>query len=71
MTSTVNTTQNIPRIIINDNCDNCYECLDVCREQAMKVENGKITIDAEKCAFCEDCVDICEHEAITVRWTND
>ena len=36
-------------------CCGIGDCIKVCKQNAMKLENGKIVIDADKCDGCGDC----------------
>ncbi len=46
-----------------DACINCGLCEKVCREDALKIEDGKIIIDREKCNYCGRCVKTCPTDA--------
>lgn len=57
-------TDNIKFIVtIDDNkCDECYDCIDICSEQALfhDIINDKIKWNKADCTRCEQCDDICE-----------
>ena len=36
-------------------CCGVGDCIKVCKQGAMKLENGKVVIDADKCDGCGDC----------------
>ncbi|MHA1765395.1 MAG: phosphoadenosine phosphosulfate reductase domain-containing protein [Promethearchaeota archaeon] len=40
-------------------CNNCKTCVSVCTQNAVKSDNGKITIDSDKCINCYDCITHC------------
>jgi len=45
----------------------CHACVDICPSQAVKVENGKITIYDIFCIYCGACQKVCPEEAIIVQ----
>ncbi len=51
-------------------CMNCQPseapCLKVCRENAIEVLGGAITINNEKCTGCRDCVEVCPDQIIKI-----
>ena len=48
---------------INDNCNNCGQCIEECPENA--ISSGVIhRIDREKCTDCMACVPACVRNAI-------
>ena len=51
-------------------CMNCQPseapCLKVCRENAIEVLGGAITINNEKCTRCGDCVEACPDAIIKI-----
>jgi hypothetical protein len=55
--------EGLPRI--NEKCDMCGECLDICPVDAIK--EGVIT---EKCVGCIACVDICPRGAVKIKETS-
>lgn len=48
---------------VPEKCIQCGLCLKVCREDALRQEDGKIVLDAEKCNYCGRCVKSCPTEA--------
>jgi dissimilatory sulfite reductase (desulfoviridin) alpha/beta subunit len=44
-------------------CIQCGVCEKACREDAISIVDGKITVDYEKCNFCGRCVKACPTEA--------
>ena len=40
-------------------CIGCMKCVETCREDAIIVENGNVTIDKEKCVHCGLCARVC------------
>jgi len=49
---------------INENCINCFDCIDVCPREAITVENDTHVIDQDACTDCGACDDICPAGAI-------
>ncbi|MBO6123055.1 MAG: 4Fe-4S binding protein [Methanobrevibacter sp.] len=51
-------------------CMNCQPsdapCLSACRENAVEVLGGAITINSEKCNKCGDCVEVCPFGIIKI-----
>ena len=47
-------------------CIECYSCVEVCPEQAIKIlpETAKIEINREKCNLCGECVKHCPSKAL-------
>ena len=41
-------------------------CLKACKEDAIEVLGGAITINEKKCAKCGDCVEVCPNEIIQI-----
>jgi Fe-S-cluster-containing hydrogenase component 2 len=41
-------------------------CLKACKENAIEVLGGAITINGEKCTLCRDCVDVCPIDVINI-----
>ena len=51
-------------------CMNCQPsdapCLKVCKNNAVEVLGGAITINSEKCNRCGDCVEVCPINIIKI-----
>jgi Na+-translocating ferredoxin:NAD+ oxidoreductase RNF subunit RnfB len=45
-------------------CISCNKCLNVCKFDAITIENNLAYIDADKCTFCRKCVAECPTNAI-------
>ena len=41
-------------------------CIEICRENAIELLGGAITINGEKCTKCRDCVDVCPINVIKI-----
>lgn len=46
-----------------ESCIHCGVCEKACRHAAIRIENGKITIDRSKCTYCGRCVKSCPVDA--------
>jgi len=54
--------------IDNDKCQGCGECVDICPNEVLVVENEKAIVkNPDDCAGCESCVETCPEEAIKVE----
>ena len=40
-------------------CIECMKCVESCREDAITVKNGQVSIDKEKCVHCGLCAKVC------------
>ena len=51
-------------------CMNCQPsdapCLKICKENAIEVLGGAITINSEKCNLCRECVEACPSGIIKI-----
>ena len=62
----------IPEIVVNDNCNGCGKCAEVCVRNVLKVESGKVDVDdILACSMCMECVKACEENAIRVEETEN
>lgn len=46
-----------------EKCEGCGMCVDICKEKAISIEDGKPVINPEKCANCGDCITSCLADA--------
>jgi len=53
----------------SDLCRKCYTCVRYCTMKAIKIENGKASIEEENCIQCGQCVKNCPQQA--KRTTNE
>ena len=65
-------------ININNDCNKCMECVEVCQNEVLTEElinTAKNSLNSElyyfrkyvpECTYCESCVDICEQKAIWI-----
>ena len=57
-----------PGVSSEDPCTGCEACVRVCRENAVRLDDGQtfgVAIDPDRCARCGKCVDVCPAGAIT------
>jgi ferredoxin len=47
-------------------CCGCGACIDVCLNNAIRLQNGKAWINQAKCTSCQCCVEVCPTNALTV-----
>ncbi len=53
------------RHVIEETCDHCCQCIDVCRMDAIHAD---ASYDAGECIMCMDCVAICPPQATAFKW---
>lgn len=62
---------------IDNNCDHCMECVEVCKNGILTEDyiniflmlkhfNNHLRIHAWECTCCKSCEDICEQNVITI-----
>ena len=51
-----------------DRCEACSDCVDVCPEDAVFMEEGVARFDLEACVGCGECIAVCEHGALKILW---
>jgi pyruvate formate lyase activating enzyme len=51
---------------IDNLCDGCGRCVEVCEPQAIAVEAKRIKIDRELCDLCGRCVEVCAPAALKI-----
>ncbi|RLI82173.1 DNA-directed RNA polymerase subunit D [Archaeoglobales archaeon] len=62
----------IPEITIDEKCNSCKNCVEVCPRNVFEVEDGKISVKRpENCSMCMECVQVCEQSGIEVKETNN
>lgn len=47
----------------NEKCKGCTNCMKRCPTQAIRLKDGKASIDIKKCIHCGECIKICPYEA--------
>lgn len=47
-------------------CEKCGRCVERCKQDALRMENGAIAIDYDKCVLCGYCSSVCPAFAIKV-----
>lgn len=54
------------KLLVEDWCEGCGECVGKCSFGAMRLEGGRATVDAVKCMLCGYCARACPHFCIKV-----
>lgn len=49
-----------------DKCKGHEDCVDVCPDMAITMEDGKAIIDPDLCEDCGECVYVCPEKAIAI-----
>ena len=57
-------TRNAPPEFRREQCQQCYECLEIDCPALTKAEDGMVQIDPTRCTGCNLCVDRCAYEAL-------
>jgi len=55
--------------INEEKCQGCGECVDICPNEVLGLENEKAVVVNDDCAGCESCVETCPEDSITVEET--
>lgn len=50
-----------------ENCKDCYRCIRECPVKAIRIEDNKASIIAERCVYCGHCTQICPTGAKKIR----
>jgi len=50
--------------LITSNCTGCTKCVRVCPTEALRVRNGKVSLDEKRCIDCGNCITACDFDAI-------
>lgn len=50
-----------------ENCQDCYKCIRECPVKAIRMENNKASIIAERCVYCGHCTQVCPTGAKKIR----
>ena len=58
-----------PELCDESLCEACGDCVDVCPEAAVQLEEGVARFDHEACVGCAECIAICRHGALKIQWT--
>jgi len=49
-------------------CDACGDCVDICPEDAVCLDQGVAHFDLDACVGCAECIAICSSHAIKIQW---
>lgn len=50
-------------ILDEQKCTGCTTCLKHCPTEAIRIRNGKATINSDRCIDCGECIRVCPHKA--------
>ncbi|MBN2807075.1 MAG: 4Fe-4S binding protein [Prolixibacteraceae bacterium] len=53
-------------IVDHDQCIRCTHCVKVCPTEAIRIENGLVSIREDRCVDCGECVRACPQKAIDI-----
>ena len=51
-------------------CTGCVACCRACPTRAIRVRDGRQTVDAAVCIDCGECIRACPHDAVTARMSS-
>ncbi|MFA6308923.1 MAG: aldo/keto reductase [Clostridia bacterium] len=54
------------RLHIDSFCEGCGKCAERCKQNAIKIKNGKAVVDGKKCTLCSYCAAVCPQFAIKI-----
>lgn len=65
--------KNMPKIVVNDTCDACGDCVEECPRNILEIisKKGLSVTDVKKCSMCHICEDVCSVGAISVDKEED
>jgi len=49
--------------LVKDKCMGCTTCLRHCPTEAIRIKDGKATINSDRCIDCGECIRVCPHGA--------
>lgn len=58
---------NFSIMLDKDKCRGCTYCMKRCPTQAIRLKEGKASIDIKKCIHCGECVKVCPYEAYSAE----
>jgi dissimilatory sulfite reductase (desulfoviridin) alpha/beta subunit len=47
-----------------ESCSLCQACVEICREGALFLREGKIVLDSSRCLYCGQCIKVCPPRAL-------
>lgn len=60
--------KNVPHVAINENCDDCGKCVEVCPRNIFTWVNDRVMIgDDMDCSYCKLCLEACERNGIEIE----
>ena len=58
-------------VVNQDKCTGCEECISVCPESAISLQDGRAFIDNTKCIGCGECMGNCPVQAQEIDWRTE
>lgn len=56
-------------VIDNKKCTICGECVDVCPENVLVIEDSILKfVNPEACTMCAECESVCPEDAVTIHY---
>lgn len=49
--------------LISDKCHGCTHCLNYCPTEAIRIRDGKASINPDRCIDCGECIRVCKNKA--------
>ncbi|MBR6633591.1 MAG: 4Fe-4S binding protein [Clostridia bacterium] len=49
--------------LVADKCHGCTHCLNYCPTEAIRIKDGKATINSDRCIDCGQCIRVCRNKA--------
>jgi len=52
-------------------CEACGDCVDLCPEDAVQLEQGSARFDHDRCVGCGECIAVCRPGALRIQWNEE
>ena len=57
----------MPAEVNQEKCEGCEDCIPVCPQNCIAMEQGKAKVNKDDCIDCNACVDACTHASIEMK----
>ncbi len=57
--------------VTKQKCVGCGLCIPMCAQNALKLSDGKISLDKKLCAGCGECIIACHTAALSITWNEE